>query len=92
LRLADAAVIAANCCTTNFIEELFVADKRVARKQPGRIRRFWKETTGELRKVSWPTRREALALTRIVILVILTVGTLLFGFDYLFAQLFALIF
>ena len=69
-----------------------MADKRVARKQPGRIRRFWKETTGELRKVSWPTRREAIALTRIVILVILTVGPLLFGFVYMFAQLFALIF
>jgi preprotein translocase subunit SecE len=34
------------------------------------IRRFFRETVGELRKVSWPTRKEALNLTWIVLLVI----------------------
>lgn len=34
------------------------------------IRRFFRETIGELRKVSWPTRKEALNLTWIVLLVI----------------------
>ena len=69
-----------------------MADKRVARKRPGRVNRFWKETTGELRKVSWPTRQEAIQLTKIVILVIIAMMIFLGGFDYLFTQLFALIF
>lgn len=69
-----------------------MADKRVARKRPGKINRFWKETIGELRKVSWPTRQEALQLTKIVIIVIIVMMLFLGGFDYLFTQLFALIF
>jgi preprotein translocase subunit SecE len=27
-------------------------------KQPNRLVRFWRETIGELRKVSWPTTRK----------------------------------
>ena len=34
------------------------------------IKQFLRETVGELRKVSWPTRKEALNLTWIVLLVI----------------------
>lgn len=34
------------------------------------IKQFFRETVGELRKVSWPTRKEALNLTWIVLLVI----------------------
>ena len=34
------------------------------------IRQFFRETIGELRKVSWPTRKEALNLTWIVLIVI----------------------
>lgn len=34
------------------------------------IRRFFRETAGELRKVSWPTRKEAINLTWIVLIVI----------------------
>jgi len=68
-----------------------VADKRVAKKKPAGITRFWRETVGELRKVSWPTRREAINLTRIVIIVIIITGVLLGGLDYLFSRLMALI-
>ena len=32
-------------------------------KQPGRIARWWRETIGELRKVSWPTPHDAWRLT-----------------------------
>ena len=69
-----------------------MANKRVARKRPGRVNRFLKETIGELRKVSWPTRQEAIQLTKIVIIVIIVMMLFLGGFDYLFTQLFALIF
>lgn len=34
------------------------------------VKQFFRETIGELRKVSWPTRKEALNLTWIVLLVI----------------------
>lgn len=52
-------------------------DKKAVRQQMNffqrigdSISRFFRETVGELRKVSWPTRKEALNLTWIVLLVI----------------------
>ena len=41
-------------------------------KKPNLIQKtktWWRQTIGELRKVTWPTREEALALTRIVLIV-----------------------
>jgi len=46
-----------------------LADKKSSRKQNA-IQRFTRETVGELRKVSWPTRQEAWQLTQIVIVVL----------------------
>jgi len=46
-----------------------LADKKASKKQNG-IRRFVRETVGELRKVSWPTRQEAWQLTLIVLVVL----------------------
>lgn len=66
-------------------------DRRVARKQPGGIRRFVRETIGELRKVNWPTRKEALYLTRVVIVVMLVMSAVLGSLDLLFTRLFALV-
>ena len=40
------------------------------------IGRFYRETVGELRKVSWPSRAEAINLTTIVLVVL--VGMALF--------------
>jgi len=42
-----------------------LADKKVSKKQNG-VRRFVRETVGELRKVSWPTPQEAWQMTLIV--------------------------
>ena len=42
-----------------------MADKRSSKKQNA-IQRFTRETVGELRKVSWPTRQEAWQMTLIV--------------------------
>ncbi|MCC6189226.1 MAG: preprotein translocase subunit SecE [Anaerolineales bacterium] len=56
-------------------------------KEPNAIVRFYRETVGELKKVVWPTREEALRLTWIV-LVVITVSAIGLGtFDYLFSQL-----
>jgi preprotein translocase subunit SecE len=55
------------------------------------IQRFFQETIGELRKVSWPTRREAIRLTWIVIGVILVMAAVLGGLDWVYSKLFGLI-
>ena len=40
------------------------------KKQQKGLRKFYRETIAELRKVSWPTRSEAIHLTRVVLIVI----------------------
>ena len=57
-------------------------------KEPNAVVRYYRETVGELKKVVWPTREEALRLTWIVLLVITLTALILGAFDYLFAQLF----
>ncbi|MBX3045359.1 MAG: preprotein translocase subunit SecE [Anaerolineales bacterium] len=57
-------------------------------RQPNAIQRWFRETTAELRKVSWPTRPEALALTRIVIIVMIIMAIILGGLDTLFGSFF----
>jgi preprotein translocase subunit SecE len=56
-----------------------------------KIREYLRETIGELRKVNWPTRQEAIRLTQIVVLVIFLMAAILGGLDALFTELFALI-
>jgi preprotein translocase subunit SecE len=46
-----------------------LADKKSSKKGNA-IQRFTRETVGELRKVSWPTRQEAWQLTLIVLVVL----------------------
>jgi preprotein translocase subunit SecE len=46
-------------------------------KKTNPVQSFFRETFGELRKVSWPTRREALQLTGLVIVVMVVVGAIL---------------
>ena len=45
------------------------------------IVRFYRETMGELRKVSWPTREEAMNLTMIVIVVLVGMAIFLGAID-----------
>ena len=56
-------------------------------KEPNRIVRYYRETVGELKKVVWPTREEALRLTRIVLIVISVMAVILGTADYLFGEL-----
>ena len=46
-------------------------------KKSNPIQSYFRETVGELRKVSWPTRREAMQLTGLVIVVMVVVGIIL---------------
>jgi preprotein translocase subunit SecE len=50
-----------------------------------------RETRGELRKVVWPTREEALRLTAVVIAVSLVIGLFLFVADTIFLTLYSLL-
>ncbi|NUM45064.1 MAG: preprotein translocase subunit SecE [Anaerolineales bacterium] len=68
-----------------------MADKQVVRKQPNALQRFYRETVGELRKVSWPTRREAANLTIIVLIVIFAMTVILGSLDILFSWLLSLV-
>ena len=62
--------------------------KAQAIKEPNAIVRYYRETVGELKKVVWPTREEALRLTWIVLVVITIMAIILGSADYLFSQLF----
>lgn len=50
-------------------------------KKPNAIQSFFRETTGELKKVSWPTWPEAWQLTRLVLLVMVVIGLVLAAVD-----------
>jgi len=56
-----------------------------------KITRFYRETVGELRKVTWPTRQEAITLTKIVLIVTFSMSAFLGVLDFLFSRLFGLI-
>lgn len=64
-----------------------MADKNQKPKKEGRIKRWWRETIGELRKVAWPTPHEAWRLTKIVLLVMVIMGGVLGSLDFLFTKL-----
>ena len=57
-----------------------MAEKAKSKKQ-NPIQAFFRETTGELRKVSWPTWTEARQLTFIVLAVMIFMGILLGATD-----------
>ena len=66
-------------------------DKMIARRQPNFIQRYFRETVGELKKVNWPTRKEATNLTIVVLVVTASTSLFLGLMDFLFSQLFALL-
>ena len=68
-----------------------MAKNKPTRKQPNAVQRYYRETVGELRKVSWPTRQEAINLTTITLVVIVAMSAFLGTLDYIFNQLFAFI-
>jgi len=57
-------------------------EKKV-KKSENAVQRYFRETSGELRKVNWPTWPEARHLTQLVLLVMVVVGVFLATIDYL---------
>lgn len=58
--------------------------KQARHREPNAVQRWMRETVSELRRVSWPTRSEAISLTRIVIIVMIISAIILGGLDGLF--------
>jgi len=57
-------------------------------REPNALQRLFRETMGELRKVSWPTRQEAIALTQVVIVVMIIMAIILGTLDWAFFRFF----
>ncbi|HVN55537.1 MAG TPA: preprotein translocase subunit SecE [Anaerolineaceae bacterium] len=68
-----------------------MAEKVEKRREPGRLVQFYRETVGELRKVTWPTPQEAWYLTRVVLVVLFVMATLLGALDFLFSRMITMI-
>jgi preprotein translocase subunit SecE len=59
------------------------------RQQPAPVQRektgpreYFSEVKGEMRKVAWPTRKEVINSTIIVLIAVIVMTALIFGFDY----------
>ena len=64
------------------------------RRQPltlENIRQWWRETRGELRKVTWPTTEQTRNLTLVVIAVCVVMGTFLGVIDFVLGLLVRLV-
>lgn len=51
------------------------------------IRRYFRESRIELKKVTWPSREQTVQLTIVVVVVCVAIALFLGGIDYVFASL-----
>ncbi len=58
--------------------------KAETEKKENRVIKYFREARAEMRKVTWPTRQEALYLTGIVLAVTVAMSILLWVLDTLF--------
>lgn len=65
--------------------------KEKNKERKGRIKKTVKETTSELKKVTWPKFKEVSKKTGVVLVVVLIFGLILLGIDYLLGLLFGLL-
>lgn len=68
-----------------------MADTNLTTKKQGlgtRIKRFFKETKAELKKVTWPTKEQLIHNTGIIITFIIMITIILSVLDVAFAKLF----
>jgi preprotein translocase subunit SecE len=66
-------------------------DNKLEVKKPNKVVRWWRETVGELRKVTWPTPPEAWRLTKITLVVMTLMSVMLGVLDYVFTRAIAFI-
>jgi preprotein translocase subunit SecE len=65
---------------------LFLKPKNMENKQENKFVSFFKGAIAELKKVVWPTRKQAIRLTLIVVGVVVATAIFLGGFDLLFSE------
>ena len=65
----------------------FVAETK---KAPGKVGRFFREVRAELRKVSWPNRKELTNNTLVVIVTVVLMAAIVSVFDVSLTALFSL--
>lgn len=65
--------------------------KDAPKKKPSRVEKWWNETIGELRRVTWPTKEDAIQMTKIVLVVVFIMAAFLGIVDFVFSELFRLI-
>ena len=65
-----------------------MSERQLRYREPNALQRLFRETMGELRKVSWPTRQEAIALTQVVIVVMIIMAVILGTLDWAFFRFF----
>ncbi len=61
-------------------------EKKLTTPRVNPMVKYYRETRGELRKVTWPTREESLRLTSIVIGVTAVMTFILWLFDFIFSN------
>ena len=57
-----------------------------------RIVRFFKDVKAELKKVTWPTKKQAIKNTIVVLIFLVVIGLLVFLLDLLFQGVFGKLF
>jgi preprotein translocase subunit SecE len=65
--------------------------KAASKRRSNPISRYLRESIAELKKVTWPTRQEAMQLTVIVLIVVTAMSALLGSLDFVFSRLIAFI-
>ncbi len=65
-------------------------DKQAVKK-PNRIQKWWRETVGELRKVTWPSKEDAVKMTKVTAIVVIGSAVVLGLVDFVFSELVSLI-
>ena len=57
-----------------------------------RIRRYFEESYSELKKVTWPTRKETSAATVVVMITVLIAAVILWAFDLFWIKITGMIY
>ena len=63
-----------------------MANETNAKKNRVSIRQFFKEVSGEVKKLSWPTKKELVSYTLTVIAFILLMAVVIYALDLVFGE------
>lgn len=60
-------------------------------KKPGRLKSFFRGVLGELKKVHWPSRKQLITYTGIVVVFVLAIALVISALDWVLVSLFSLV-